>query len=111
MSVYSKDINTQKIEDRTNLKNYGFTYCLSKSSYKGMVDEAGLAQGGYFQFGNHTESAYQNLRKYVNNYLSKKTSVYKESEKSAILMHCLDMYNLKEYETLLKKQDKYLIPR
>lgn len=51
--------------DRTEeyLHNAGIAYCLSKS--KSYAYEAGIAQGGYFQRGNHSPEAQKLVERYV----------------------------------------------
>jgi hypothetical protein len=110
ISCYAKTLGVSTLtKDKTNLKDYGFAYCLSKTKDTHLNKETSLALNAYFQKGNHDEPAYENLRKYINSYLSKKTSIYQDTEMPARLIHCLDMYNLPEYNRLITKQDGYRI--
>lgn len=107
---YAKSNSSELLTiDETNLKNFGFTYCLSKSDDKALNTEASLAMGGYFQSGNYTESAYSDIKSYVNNYLAGKDSIYQSTAKPSYLMNCLDLYNSMSYLKKLKKQKKFLI--
>lgn len=95
--------------DELNLKDFGFSYCLTKSKDSLLSSEASLAMGGYFQRGTYEEPAYGNLKKYVDHYIKGANDVYQSTDKPAILMNCLHMYNSVEYKNLITQQKKYLI--
>lgn len=89
------------------LKNYGFSYCLSQSDDMTMQFETSHAMGGFFETGTHGQPAYDNVKKYIDNYLMNKVGEYKDTGKTAILMGCLDMYNTTGYDQLIKKQKRF----
>ncbi|ONG38772.1 hypothetical protein BKE30_11440 [Alkanindiges hydrocarboniclasticus] len=95
--------------DELNIKNFGFSYCLTKSKDSLLSSEASLAMGGFFQNGTYEEPAYKNLQKYVDEYISSANDVYQSTGKSAMLINCLDMYNSNEYKRIIEKQKNYLI--
>ncbi|QER41105.1 hypothetical protein F2A31_04400 [Acinetobacter suaedae] len=95
-------------QEQMQIKNFGFSYCLTKFNSKPLSDEASKAMGGYFQKGNHDENAYKNIKEFINNYVVNDNNVYKDTNDKSILMTCLDLYNLKEYNDIVKKQDKFI---
>lgn len=98
-------------QDQIILKNFGFSYCLTKSEDQVVSNEASMALGGYFQNGVYQEEAYKNIRNFIYQYLNKNKIIYHETGKSAILMSCLDLYNLNHYENIIKEQNKFLNER
>ncbi|SPL70299.1 T6SS amidase immunity protein Tai4 family protein [Acinetobacter stercoris] len=107
-ACYAKTTSSQK-HDELNLKNFGFTYCLTKSDDKFLGSEASQAMGGYFEKGVYDVEAYNQLKSYINKYLTENKSIYKESGMSSNLMKCLDLYNSSGYEKLIQKQKVFLI--
>ena len=109
-ACYAKDlIPSISNEDELNIKNFGFSYCLTRAQDQSLSSEAALAMGGYFQQGAYEEPAYKNLKAYINQYMNTKTEVYKIKATPAILMSCLDLYNSTEYNEVIKKQHHHLI--
>lgn len=109
-ACYAKTSGASKLTtDQINLKNFGFTYCLTKSKDHSIHSESSLAMGGYFQNGNYEEPAYKNIKSFVDQYSKSNTDVYQSTGNSAVLMNCLDMYNDAEYQKHLQKLDQYLI--
>lgn len=109
-ACYAKNL-TQSISnpDELNIKNFGFSYCLTMTQDQAFSSEAALAMGGYFQHGSYEEPAYKNLKAYINQYMNTKTEVYKIKATPAILMSCLDLYNSTEYNEVIKQQHHHLI--
>lgn len=109
-SCYSKKIEVDILKkDEINIKNFGFSYCLTKTKDKVLLSESSLAMGGYFQEGAYEEPAYKNIKIFVDRYISKNNDVYQSTGNTAILMNCLSMYNSTEYNKLLAKQNDYWI--
>ncbi|WP_436916992.1 hypothetical protein [Acinetobacter schindleri] len=109
-ACYANDLNKSiSNADELNIKNFGFSYCMTMTQDQAFSSEAALAMGGYFQHGSYEEPAYKNLKKYINQYMKTKTKVYKSNAMPAILMHCLDLYNSTEYKEMIKQQHHYLI--
>lgn len=106
-SCYAKSYNLTK--EQVVIKNFGFSYCLTKSNNQSLNYEASKAMGGYFQKGGHNEEAYKNVEEFINNYVVKNQSIYQETNDSSNLMICLDLYNLNDYERVIKDQDKFII--
>lgn len=96
-------------KDEINIKNFGFSYCLTKTKDKVLLSESSLAMGGYFQEGTYEEPAYKNIKIFVDRYISKNNDVYQSTGNTAILMNCLSMYNSTEYNKLLAEQNGYWI--
>ena len=105
---FSKDIDVLK-KDEINIKNFGFSYCLTKTKNKELLSEASLAMGGYFQEGSYEEPAYKNIKTFIDKYISKNNDVYESTGNTAILMNCLSMYNSHEYNKLITGQNSYWI--
>ena len=109
-SCYSKKIEVDIFKkDEINIKNFGFSYCLTKTKDKVLLSESSLAMGGYFQEGTYEEPAYKNIKIFVDRYISKNNDVYQSTGNTAILMNCLSMYNSTEYNKLLAEQNDYWI--
>ena len=109
-SCYSKKIEVDIFKkDEINIKNFGFSYCLTKTKDKVLLSESSLAMGGYFQEGAYEEPAYKNIKIFVDRYISKNNDVYQSTGNTAILMNCLSMYNSTEYNKLLAEQNGYWI--
>lgn len=109
-ACYAKDlIPSISNEDELNIKNFGFSYCLTRAQDQSLSSEAALAMGGYFQQGSYEEPAYKNLKEYINQSMKAKTEVYKNQARPAILMSCLELYNSTEYNEMVKQQHHYLI--
>ena len=109
-SCYSKKIEVDKFKkDEINIKNFGFSYCLTKTKDKVLLSESSLAMGGYFQEGAYEEPAYKNIKIFVDRYISKNNDVYQSTGNTAILMNCLSMYNSTEYNKLIAEQNDYWI--
>ncbi|OOW09448.1 hypothetical protein MF4642_10060 [Acinetobacter sp. MF4642] len=109
-SCYSKKIEVDIFKkDEINIKNFGFSYCLTKTKDKVLLSESSLAMGGYFQEGTYEEPAYKNIKIFVDRYISKNNDVYQSTGNTAILMNCLSMYNSTEYNKLLAEQNGYWI--
>jgi hypothetical protein len=109
-SCYSKKIEVDIFKkDEINIKNFGFSYCLTKTKDKVLLSESSLAMGGYFQEGAYEEPAYKNIKIFVDRYISKNNDVYQSTGNTAILMNCLSMYNSTEYNKLLAEQNDYWI--
>ncbi|MFN4186854.1 MAG: hypothetical protein ACK4FN_02355 [Acinetobacter johnsonii] len=109
-SCYSKKIEVDIFKkDEINIKNFGFSYCLTKTKDKVLLSESSLAMGGYFQEGTYEEPAYKNIKIFVDRYISKNNDVYQSKGNTAILMNCLSMYNSTEYNKLLAEQNGYWI--
>ena len=105
---FAKEINVLK-KDEINIKNFGFSYCLTKTKNKELLSEASLAMGGYFQEGSYEEPAYKNIKTFIDKYISKNNDVYESTGNTAILMNCLSMYNSTEYNKLITAQNSYWI--
>ena len=109
-SCYSKKIEVDTFKkDEINIKNFGFSYCLTKTKDKVLLSESSLAMGGYFQEGAYEEPAYNNIKIFVDRYISKNNDVYQSTGNTAILMNCLSMYNSTEYNKLIAEQNDYWI--
>lgn len=109
-SCYAKKIEVSLLKkDEINIKNFGFSYCLTKTKDKALLSEASLAMGGYFQEGTYEEPAYQNIKIFIDKYTSQKDDIYKSTGNSAILMNCLSIYNSPEYNKLITEQNSYWI--
>ena len=109
-SCFSKKIEVDVLKkDEINIKNFGFSYCLTKTKEKGLLSEASLAMGGYFQEGNYEEPAYKNIKIFIDKYINNNYGVYKSTGNSALLMNCLRMYNSTEYNKLITEQSSYWI--
>ena len=109
-SCYSKKIEVDIFKkDEINIKNFGFSYCLTKTKDKVLLSESSLAMGGYFQEGTYEEPAYKNIKIFVDRNISKNNDVYQSTGNTAILMNCLSMYNSTEYNKLLAEQNGYWI--
>ena len=109
-SCYSKKIEVDIFKkDEINIKNFGFSYCLTKTKDKVLLSESSLAMGGYFQEGTYEEPAYKNIKIFVDRYISKNNDVYQSTGNTAILMNCLSMYNSTEYNKILEEQIDYWI--
>jgi len=109
-SCYSKKIEVDIFKkDEINIKNFGFSYCLTKTKDKVLLSESSLAMGGYFQEGAYEEPAYKNIKIFVDRYISKNNDVYQSTGNTAILMNCLSMYNSTEYNKLIAEQNDYWI--
>ena len=89
--------------DRTAeyLHNSGIAYCLSNS--KNYEYEANIAQGGYFQIGNHSIEAAKLLERYVDEQLENELNGYKGATISAYLMRCLEISYSTEYQLQVKQ--------
>ena len=110
ISCFSKNIEIDVLKkDEINIKNFGFSYCLTKTKEKELLSEASLAMGGYFQEGNYEEPAYKNIKTFIDKHISKNYGVYKSTGHTAILMNCLSMYNSPEYNQLITEQNSYWI--
>ncbi len=90
-------------KDRTAeyLHNAGIAYCLSKS--KSYEYEANIAQGGYFQIGNHSIEAAKLLERYVDQELEVELHGYQDSNIKAYLMRCLEISYSKDYQEQIKR--------
>ena len=109
-SCYSKKIEVDIFKkDEINIKNFGFSYCLTKTKDKVLLSESSLAMGGCFQEGAYEEPAYNNIKIFVDRYISKNNDVYQSTGNTAILMNCLSMYNSTEYNKLIAEQNDYWI--
>ena len=109
-SCYSKKIEVDIFKkDEINIKNFGFSYCLTKTKDKVLLSESSLAMGGYFQKGAYEEPAYKNIKIFVDRYTSKNNDIYQSTGNTAILMNCLSMYNSTEYNKLIAEQNDYWI--
>ncbi|WP_180046824.1 MULTISPECIES: hypothetical protein [unclassified Acinetobacter] len=109
-SCYSRNLEISVLEkEEINIKNFGFSYCLTKTKDKLLLSEASLAMGGYFQEGAYEEPAYKNIKIFIDKYTSKNNHVYKSTGSSTILMNCLSMYNSPEYNKLITEQNDYWI--
>lgn len=109
-SCYATNIAAPVLnKNEINLKNFGFSYCLSRSDNEAVAKEASLAMGGYFQNGVYDENAYENVKLFIEKVSTKSKDVYQSTGKTAILMNCLKLYNLNEYEQVIQKQKKYII--
>ena len=86
-----------------SLKDFGFSYCLSFTDDSSLKDESSLALGGYFQAGDHDEVAYTALRQHINVYLKINLKSYQETRAPSYLMTCLELYNSKDYNQLVKQ--------
>lgn len=108
-ACYAKDmVNPTLNANQLNIKNFGFSYCLTKTN-DSLNTEASLAMGGYFQQGVYEEPAYANIKKYINQYMSKENNVYQSTGNPTTLMTCLDMYNSNEYMKFIDQQRRFLI--
>lgn len=101
--------NTYQSKAESELQNYGFSYCLSKTYDESLREEAVVAMHGYFEMGNHSEEAYANIRSYIDLQLYKTNDVYKISGKKAYLMRCIEVFNSRDYLRKVKKQHKFII--
>lgn len=109
-ACYAKTYETKKLTtDQINLKNFGFTYCLTKSKDDFLKSEASLAMSGYFQNGNYDQIAYKKIKTFVNEYNQSNTDVYQNTGNPAALMFCLEMYNDAEYQKYFQKLEQYLM--
>lgn len=109
-SCYSRNLEISVLEkEEINIKNFGFSYCLTKTKDKLLLSEASVAMGGYFQEGAYEEPAYKNIIIFIDKYTSKNNHVYKSTGSSTILMNCLSMYNSPEYNKLITEQNDYWI--
>lgn len=108
--VHAQNLSTSEINDHEiNLKNFGFTYCLTKSNNEGLIDEASLAMGGYFQNGSYDENAYKNIKNFIDQELLRYNKIYKSTGATPIMMNCLDLYNSSKYNKIIKNQKKFFI--
>lgn len=101
--------NTDQSKAESELQNYGFSYCLSKTHDESLRVEAAAAMHGYFEMGNHSEEAYANIRSYIDFQLNKTNDVYKFSAKKAYLMQCIEVYRSTNYLNEVKKQHDFII--
>lgn len=85
------------------LKDFGFSYCLSFTGDSNLKEETSLALGGYFQAGNHDETAYIALKQYIQQYLNTNLMSYQATGAPSYLMTCLKLYNSKGYQQFVKK--------
>ncbi|MDO7219869.1 hypothetical protein [Acinetobacter nosocomialis] len=109
-SCYAKNIAVPVLnKNEINLKNFGFSYCLSKSDNEAVAREASLAMGGYFQNGGYDENAYKNIKLFIEKGSTESKDVYQSTGKPAILMNCLKLYNSNKYEQVIQNQKKYII--
>lgn len=109
-ACYAKTLEASKLTtDQINLKNYGFTYCLTKSKDDSLKSEASSAMGGYFQNGNYDQPAYKKIKTFVDQFYQSNSGVYQNTGNPAVLMDCLDMYNDAEYQKHLQRLQQYLI--
>lgn len=109
-SVHAQNLSASKMNDHEiNLKNFGFTYCLTKSNNKGLTDEASLAMGGYFQNGSYDENAYKNIKNFIDQELLQYNIIYKSTGSTSIMMNCLDLYNSSKYDKTIKNQKNFFI--
>ena len=69
---------------------------MSKS--KSYAYEAGIAQGGYFQRGNHSPETQKLIERYVDQQLKDELGGYKGTLIKAYLMRCLEISYSKEYQ-------------
>ena len=86
-------------DDEPRTKEYlhssGIAYCLSKAErYK---EEASIAMEGYFQIGDHSVQAQNQVRKYIDQQIQKRLDGYQGSRMSAYLMRCLEISYSEEY--------------
>jgi len=97
------------IDARLKLKKWGMAYCLFNRYGDKMDSDSGGALDGYFQLGKHnSENAYEAVRKYFNESISKNKKVSVLSGKKNILMACLDAYESEEYIKIIEQQDKWI---
>ncbi|MPW45517.1 hypothetical protein [Acinetobacter guerrae] len=109
-SVHAQNLSASGMNDHEiNLKNFGFTYCLTKSNNQGLIDEASLAMGGYFQNGSYDENAYKNIKNFIDQGLLKYNRIYKSTGSTSIMMNCLNLYNSSKYDKIIKNQKIFFI--
>ncbi len=93
-------------------RNYAFCACIAegfKSSE--VVSEANAAAGGYVQLGSHPIEAYQEAVSLARTFLARKYTG-KETDAKFTLMKCIDLYNSRELEDLIRKYEKEIrVPR
>jgi len=63
--------------------------------------------GGYFQLGNYNEDAYENIKLYINKYLTGDIPVYQDTNIPSYFMKCLNLYNASDYLKEIKKQKTF----
>lgn len=99
------------VEDaRINLKKWGLAYCLSAALPEGAANEdASRAVGGYFERSSHDdEAAYASVRKYFDIAIIEATRASSEGGQPLSLMPCLDAYESRDYDPVIRAQDKYI---
>lgn len=98
--------NTQLIEQRLKIKNYGISYCMrentavknSKAHF-----EYSQAEGAYFNTGSHSVKSYDRVRAFIDsNY---KQSNFKDYEGDNTFFSCLNIYNSDNYNRFIKSLD------
>ena len=100
----------QEEDARLNLKKWGLAYCLSEH-LKGPSAEkdTGGALEAYFQRGAHgNEKAYVNVRNFFGSAMKNSTNFKKSDNSRLAIVGCLDIYESKDYQRLIKEQDRYL---
>ena len=93
-------------------RNYAFCACIAegfKSSE--VVSEANAAAGGYVELGAHPIEAYQEAVALARRFLARKY-IGKETDAKFTLMKCIDLYNSRELDDLVRKYEKEIrIPK
>ena len=109
-AAVGKDDPLRLANDR--FRNYAFCACIAegfKSSE--VVSEANAAAGGYVELGAHPIEAYQEAVALARRFLGKKYTS-KRGEAKLTLMKCIDLYNSRELDGLVRKYEREIrVPR
>ena len=93
---------------RNNLQKWGIAYCMFKTSAEPRANALyGNAQAAYFELGSHSEEAYREIEKFIDEYL--KIPYQGKEHQDLSIQKCLDLIHNKDYNNRVKYCDRWLI--
>jgi hypothetical protein len=91
--------------ERLKLKNAAFCECMHNSFPDSVFQNEG-SQAGYVKFGTYSFKAYETVMKFAKEQARKNYS--SKNNRNLGMMKCLDFYNSKELDSLVRKLDSEL---
>jgi len=99
-----------KEKARSNLLKWGIAYCMFKTSAEpGINTLYGNAQGAYFELGLHSNEAYEEIKKFIDEYI--KIPYQGKEYQDLSIQKCLNLIDHKDYNNKVKYCDKWLIKK
>jgi hypothetical protein len=109
-TISCANAQSYKHKARNNLQKWGIAYCMSKTSSESRTNALyGNAQAAYFELGSHSDEAYQEIKKFIDEYIS---IPYQGKEfQDLSIQKCLDLVHDNAYNSRVKYCDRWLIKK